>query len=144
MISLASNNSLDIFSYLANKLKDNTSVRDLVAQESDIKMFYMTYFSLNRLYASISELELNQGYADILLLKAPNIEYDIPNILIEFKFFKQSDKNIDINDAVQKAQNQIDNYKQTTKFDIDKSIVVIFQGFELVYCEFYNRKEKPL
>jgi hypothetical protein len=138
MVGLATKDSLEVFNYLANKLKENTSVRDLVAQESDIKMFYMTYFSLNRLYASISELELNQGYADILLLKAPNIEDDIPNILIEFKFFKQSDKNIDLIDAVQKAQNQIDNYKQTTKFDIDKSIVVIFQGFELVYCEFYS------
>jgi hypothetical protein len=137
MRNLAFNNSLEVFKYLSLKLKDNTSIRDLVAQESDIKMFYMTYFSLNRLYASISELELNQGYADILLLKAPNIEDDIPNILIEFKFFKQSDKNIDIKDAVKKAQNQIDNYKQTTKFDINKSIVVIFQGFELVYCEFY-------
>ena len=49
----------------------------------------------------------------------------------------KSDKNIDIKDAVKKAQNQIDTYKQTTKFDIDKFIVVIFQGFELVYCEFY-------
>ena len=134
---LAYDNSLEVFKYLSLKLKENTSVRDLVSQESDIKMFYMTYFSLNRLYASISELELNQGYADILLLKAPNIEDDIPNILIEFKFFKQSDKNINLNDAVKKAQNQIDTYKQTTKFDIDKSIVVIFQGFELIYCEFY-------
>jgi hypothetical protein len=135
---LAYDNSLELFSYLANILKDNTSVRDLVAQESDIKMFYMTYFSLNRLYASISELELNQGYADILLLKAPNIEYDIPNILIEFKFFKQNDKNINLKDTVNKAQNQIDNYKQTSKFKIHKSIVVIFKGFELVYCEFYE------
>ena len=98
----------------------------------------MTYFSLNRLYASISELELNQGYADILLLKAPNIEYDIPNILIEFKFFKQNDKNINLKDTVNKAQNQIDNYKQTSKFKIHKSIVVVFKGFELIYCEFYK------
>ena len=27
----------------------------------------------------------SEGYADIFLLKAPDIEYDIPNILIEFK-----------------------------------------------------------
>jgi hypothetical protein len=89
-------------------------------------------------------LELNQGYADILLLKAPNIEDDIPNILIEFKFLKQSQKDINLEDTVKKAQNQIDTYKQTTKFEFNKSIVVIFKGFELVYCEFYNRKDKLL
>ena len=101
-------------------------------------MFYMTYFSLNRLYASISEMELNKGYSDILLLKAPNIKDDIPNILIEFKFFKQSD-NVDetkLNSAINQASQQISKYKQTSKFKIDKSIIVIFRGFELLYCEF--------
>ena len=134
---LAYDNSLELFSYLANILKDNTSVRDLVAQESDIKMFYMTYFSLNRLYASISELELNKGYADIFLLKAPNIEDDIPNILIEFKFFKQSE-NVSkekLNQTITQAKKQVSQYKQTSKYRIDKGIIAIFKGFELLYCE---------
>jgi hypothetical protein len=95
----------------------------------------MTYFSLNRLYASISELELNKGYADIFLLKAPNIDYDIPNILIEFKFLKQNEK-YNLDKIVAKAQEQIAKYKSTTKFSVDRSIIVVFQGFKLVYCEF--------
>jgi hypothetical protein len=98
----------------------------------------MTYFSLNRLYATISELELNKGYADIFLLKAPNIKDDIPNILIEFKFFKQSD-NVDkkaLNEAINQAKSQIEQYKQTSKFSVDRAIIVVFKGFELVYCEF--------
>jgi hypothetical protein len=96
----------------------------------------MTYFSLNRLYATISELELNKGYADIFLLKAPNIKDDIPNILIEFKFFKQTDKNINLEETVQGAKEQITKYKQTCKFSVDRSIIVIFQGFKLLFCEF--------
>jgi hypothetical protein len=98
----------------------------------------MVYFSLNRLYATISELELNKGYADIFLLKAPNIKDDIPNILIEFKFFKQSD-NVDektLNKAINQAKEQIEKYKKTSKFSVDKAIIVIFQGFKLLYCEF--------
>jgi hypothetical protein len=82
-------------------------------------------------------MELNKGYSDILLLKAPNIKDNIPNILIEFKFFKQSDS-IDktkLNSAVNQAIKQIEKYKQTSKFKIDKSIIVIFRGFELLYCE---------
>jgi hypothetical protein len=134
---LAFDGSLELFKFLAKRLYENTSIRDLITQESDIKMFYMTYFSLNRLYASISEAELNQGYADIFLLKAPNIEYDIPNILIEFKFFKQSTKvdEIKLNNAIQKAKEQITKYKQSSKFKVDRGIVVIFKGFELVYLE---------
>jgi hypothetical protein len=95
----------------------------------------MTYFSLNRLYASISELELNKGYADIFLLKAPNIDYDIPNILIEFKFLKQNE-NYNLDKIISGAKEQITKYKSTTKFSVGRSIIVVFQGFKLVYCEF--------
>jgi phosphate starvation-inducible protein PhoH len=97
----------------------------------------MTYFSLNRLYASISEIELNKGYSDILLLKAPNIKDDIPNILIEFKFFKQKQKVSDelLQQTIEQAKEQIERYRQSSKFSIDRSIVVIFQGFRLLYCE---------
>ena len=133
---LAFKDDLNIFQYLADKLDKATSIRDLVAQESDIKMFYMTYFSLNRLYATISELELNKGYADIFLLKAPNIEYDIPNILIEFKFLKQNEKNINLDKIIEGAREQIIQYKATSKFNINKSIIAVFQGFKLIYCEF--------
>jgi hypothetical protein len=137
LYDLAYDNSLEVFYFLANELYNNTSIRDLINQESDIKMFYMVYFSLNKLYTPISELELNKGYSDILLLKSPNIEDDIPNILIEFKFFKQNEK-VDkekLQKALQKAKEQIEKYKKTTKFKIDKAIIVIFKGFELIKVE---------
>ena len=134
---LAFKDDLGVFYYLADRLDKTTSIRDLITQESDIKIFFMTYFSLNRLYATISELELNKGYADIFLLKAPNIEYDIPNILIEFKFLKQNEK-YNLDNIVTKAKEQIQQYKATSKFSVDRSIIVVFQGFKLVYCEFEN------
>jgi hypothetical protein len=133
---LAFDDSLKLFHYLANELDNATSLQDLVSQESDIKMFFMTYFSLNRLYATFSEIELNKGYADIFLLKAPNIEDDIPNILIEFKFLKQSDTSFDLDNIVQGAKEQIIQYKSTSKFSVNRSIIVVFQGFKLLYCEF--------
>ena len=133
-VDLAINNSLEVFKYIADELDNNTSIRDLVNQESDIKMFYMVYFTLNRVYTPISELELNKGYADILLTKTPYIKEDIPNILIEFKFFKQSEKpNID--EAVNKAKEQIIQYKQSKKIRVDKSVIVVFHGFKMVYCK---------
>ena len=134
---LAFKDDLEVIKHLANKLDETTSLRNLITQESDIKMFYMVYFSLNRLYATISEIELNKGYSDILLLKAPNIQDDIPNILIEFKFFKQSETMNDtkLKNSIKQAKEQITKYKLTSKFKIDKSIIVIFKGFRLVYCE---------
>jgi len=135
MIKLALDESLEVFYYLADKLKENTSIRDLVSQESDIKMFFMTYFSLaTRLYSPISEIELNQGYADIFLVKSPNISEEIPNILIEFKFMKKND-NSDLEKIKKQAKKQIVQYKQTTKFKVHKSVIVIFKGFDLVVCE---------
>ena len=79
-------------------------------------------------------MELNQGYADIFLVKSPNITDNIPNILIEFKFLKKND-NTDIEKVVSQAKKQLENYKQTTKFRVDKSIIVVFKGFDLVFCE---------
>ena len=134
---LAFKDDLGVFHYLGDTLDKTTSIRDLITQESDIKIFFMTYFSLNRLYATISELELNKGYADIFLLKAPNIEYNIPNILIEFKFLKQNEK-YNLDNIVAKAKEQIQQYKATSKFSVDRTIIVVFQGFKLVYCEFEN------
>ena len=128
---------IEAIKYIAKKLKDNTSIRDLINQESDIKMFYMVYFSLNKLYASIPEMELNKGYADIVLLKAPNIEFDIPNFLIEFKFFKQSE-NVSkdkLNQTINQAKKQVSQYKKSSKYRIDKAIIAIFKGFDLLYCE---------
>ena len=137
---LAFKDDLNLFYYLANILKENTSIRNLITQESDIRMFYLTYFSLNRLYAAIPEVELNQGYADIFLVKAPNIEEDIPNILIEFKFLKKDD-NSNTDAILQKAKEQIEKYSKTKKFRVDKKIIIIFRGFEIEYCDYYNSKE---
>jgi hypothetical protein len=134
IVKLAATDSLEIFYYLSNILKSNTSVRNLVSQESDIRMFFMTYFTLNRLYAPISEMELNQGYADIFLIKAPNITDNIPNILIEFKFLKQND-NSNITLITDQAKEQINKYSKTTKFKIDKKIILVFKGFDMVVCE---------
>jgi hypothetical protein len=82
-------------------------------------------------------MELNKGYADIVLLKAPNIEFDIPNFLIEFKFFKQSENVTEerLNQTITQAKKQVSQYKQTSKYRIDKGIIAIFKGFELLYCE---------
>ena len=71
----------------------------------------------------------------IFLLKAPNIEYDIPSILIEFKFLKQKEK-FNLDKIVAGAREQIIKYKSTSKFSVDRSIIVVFQGFKLVYCKF--------
>jgi len=133
--NLAFDDSLELFYFLAEKIKDNTSLRDLINQESDIKMIYMTYLSLTRLYAPISELELNQGYSDIFLIKSPNIKEDIPNILIEFKFLKQNDKS-NLDEVITQAKTQLNQYAKTKKFRVDKKIVVIFKGFEMKFCEF--------
>jgi len=41
----------------------------------------------------------------------------------------------DIEKIKQQAKKQIEQYKQTTKFKVHKSLIVIFKGFDLVVCE---------
>ena len=43
--------------------------------------------------------------------------------------------NSDIDKILQQAKKQIEQYEQTTKFSVDKKIVVVFKGFDLIYCK---------
>lgn len=132
---LAFDLKLDVFYYLAKELENNTSVRNLVSQESDIRMFYTLYFTLNKIYEPFVELELNKGFVDLYLAKRLTFDYDVPNILVEFKFIKQSEKKPDIKKVKEEAKIQIQKYKDSKKFKVNKSIIIIFHGFKMVYCE---------
>jgi len=132
---LAFDLKLDVFYYLATELDNNTSVRNLVSQESDIRMFYTLYFTLNKIYEPIVELELNKGFVDLYLMKRLTFDYDIPNILVEFKFIKQNEKKPDIKQVKEDAKTQIQKYKNSKKFKVNKSIIIVFHGFKMIYCE---------
>ncbi len=133
---------LNIFKYLANQIKENTGIRDYIYSEQTVKSMYLAYLSLTPYYVVKSEEELNKGFADILLKPLnPYVEYVG---LVEFKYIKRGDTPTTklIETLVIDAQKQLDDYEQdelVTEF-ISKGlklqkVVIVFWGWEMVYCE---------
>ncbi|MEA2059138.1 MAG: AAA family ATPase [Thermodesulfobacteriota bacterium] len=80
-----------LFNFLAYEINRQTRIRDYLQGEKVIQDFFMAYFGLFDFYLSLSEEELNKGYADIVLKpfchKYPDIGY---GWLFEFKYIRRS------------------------------------------------------
>ncbi len=136
---------LNIFEYIATQIKENTGIRDYIYSEQTVKSMYLAYLSLTPYYIVKSEEELNKGFADILLKPLnPYVEYVG---LVEFKYIKRGDNpstSKAINTLVKKAEKQLDDYEKdelvtafTSKGLKLQKVVIVFCGWEMVYCKKY-------
>ena len=109
---------LDIIKSLIDK---QLSVRDAQNfDEKHLKMLLVPYLSLSSSHYVVSEPELENQFADILLLKRPNIETRY-NFIFELKYIKKTDKNKKdavtsekkIDTITKEARQQLHNYLQT-------------------------------
>ncbi len=138
--------NIEIFRFLAKQIKDNSSIRDYIYKEQHIKSMYISYLSLVPYYIIKSEAELNKGFADILI-KPFNNEYIKYFGLLEFKYIKRTDKASKkrVKSLVEEAKEQLERYEndslvtQHSDKGIElKKVVLVFHGWELVYCEEVN------
>ncbi|MBL0721659.1 MAG: PD-(D/E)XK nuclease domain-containing protein, partial [Sulfurovum sp.] len=140
--SLALEGDLTIFKYLAQMIKENTSIRDYITKEQSIKSMYIAYLSLSPYYIVKSELELNKGFADILIKPFnPYVKY---MGLLEFKYIKRKDKadKKTVETLKKEAIEQLDRYEKdslVTQYTSDgiilKKVVLVFHGWEMLICE---------
>jgi len=140
--ALALEGSLEIFKYLAQMIKENTGIRDYIYKEQSIKSMYIAYLSLSPYYIVKSELELNKGFADILIKPFnPYVKYVG---LLEFKYIKITDKAT--KQTVEKLKleatqqlNKYENDSLVTKYTNEgiklKKVILIFHGWEMLVCE---------
>ena len=143
--AFALHGDLEIFRYLALMIKENTGIRDYIHTEQTVKSMYLAYLSLTPYYVIKSENELNKGFADILLKPFnPYVEYVG---LMEFKFIKRGETSTQkkIDALVKEAKEQLDDYKEdelVQNYLKDglklQMVVVVFWGWEMVYCERYD------
>jgi len=141
--NFALNGEIEVFKFLAEQIKDNSSIRDYIYKEQHIKAMYISYLSLVPYYIIKSEAELNKGFADILI-KPFNNDYIKYFGLLEFKYIKRTEivtKNM-INSLVEDAIKQLEQYQSdslVTEYSDEgielKKVVLVFHGWELVYCE---------
>ena len=132
----AYDNSLNIFKFISNEIEKNSKVRDYIEGENFIKGFLVAYLSLSPFYAVLTEVERNKGFVDILLRKAPNIDDDITEGMIELKYIARSkftQKLLD--EKIADAKKQLEQYAIENN---EMGVIVVFNGWEMVYCERYG------
>ena len=143
-----------LINFLADEIKKQTRIRDYLTGEKVIQSFFLAYLNIIDFYVSLSEEELNKGYADLILkpfyYKYPDIGYAY---LFEFKYIKRTE---DVSELTKKLMQKIaESEAQLQKYAHDdfaqkmlylepyatvklKKGIIIFNGWELVYLEEYN------
>jgi len=99
-------------------------------EEKHIKMIFLSFLTMNQVYIPYSELEMNKGYSDIVLV--PDTRYGVKNSQIwELKYIKEKE---DPKEKIKEAKKQIKKYEQDEKFqrlaagtDIYKTIILAYK-----------------
>ena len=130
------------FTYIADRLNAQSSVRDFIEGEAYVKTFILAYLGLTHYYIARPEYESNKGYADIFLqprlLQLPDMVY---SYCIEVKYAKRDASDTEIEKLLCNAKIQLKQYAASEWIHQDKgttelkSIALVFQGWKLVRVE---------
>lgn len=131
-----------LFDYIAGRMRESMSLRDLITGEKSIQAFLNVYLGLSQLYIVHPEKKMNKGYADIFLepflAGYEGIKY---SYLLEIKYTKAGARAGD--DIVQKLKTEAE--AQLRKYSLDEKmarsigkttlvkLVLVFSGHELVH-----------
>ena len=130
------------FDYIAQCIKTYSSQRDKQKGEYYVHGFTLALTSLNPYYRSVSELDNQEGYADIFLLPLLEIYKDMEHsYIIELKYAKSGDSAERVEALRQKGITQANRYADTeiVRRHIGHTqlhkIVVVFHGVDMAVCE---------
>ncbi|KPA12549.1 hypothetical protein MHK_007241, partial [Candidatus Magnetomorum sp. HK-1] len=134
------------FQFLSEQIEKQTAIRDYLNGEKVIQGFLLAYLNVVDFYITQSEAEMNKGYSDIymkpFLAKYPDLPY---SYLIELKYISKSEYSAKKQqEKIQDAQEQLDQYEQSDRVKNSicsthlKKIILVYKGWELVYCEEYS------
>ncbi|WP_045214665.1 AAA family ATPase [Desulfonatronovibrio magnus] len=140
-----------VFEFLASEINRQTRVRDYIQGEKVIQAFFLAYLGICDFYISLSEEELNKGYADIVLkpfcIKYRDIGYAY---LLEFKYIPRTDDKRKLEKRLQEkismSRKQLARYADNEHLHKMLSLapygqvrlkkaIIVFHGWELVYME---------
>ncbi len=136
-----------VFEFLAQRLQEQTAVRDYIEGEKAVQVFLRTYLHIIDFFITLPEPELNKGFGDIVLEPFLQRYPDIPHAyLIEVKYIPRATNGKEalkaaIEDAHTQAQSQLQQYEQDDGLSRRyqgltlHKLVIVFHGWELVLCE---------
>ena len=132
----------EYFGYIADCIKTFSSQRDKQKGEYYVHGFTLALTSQNMYYRPVSELDNQEGYADIFLLPLTEIYKDMQHsYIVELKYAKSSDSAERVEELRQKGIAQANRYADTEMVrrhvgptQLHK-LVVVFRGVEMAVCE---------
>ena len=130
------------FGYIADCIKTFSSQRDKQKGEYYVHGFTLALTSQNMYYRPVSELDNQEGYADIFLLPLLDIYKDMQHsYIVELKYAKSGDSAERVEELRQKGIVQANRYADTEVVrrhvgptQLHK-LVVVFRGVEMAVCE---------
>ena len=130
------------FQYIADSIHTFASQRDRQKGEAFVHGYTLALTSQSRYYRPISELDNQNGYADIFLRPLHEIFTDMSHAyIVELKYLKSQASDADVQAAVEKAKTQVCRYADTVNVNAHiahtqlHKVYVVYRGVEMVACE---------
>ena len=130
------------FQFIADSIYTFASQRDRQKGESFVHGYTLALTSLCCYYRPISELDNQNGYADVFLRPRCEIFKDMEHsYIIELKYLKSNATEADVNAAVKQAEAQVCRYAETVNVNDNightplHKVYVVYRGVEMVACD---------
>ena len=130
------------FQYIADSIYTFASQRDRQKGEAFVHGYTLALTSQCRFYRPISELDNQNGYADVFLRPRCEVFTDMQHsYIIELKYLKSNASEAQVKAAVKQAEAQVCRYAETVNVNDNignttlHKIYVVYRGVEMVACE---------
>ena len=130
------------FQFIADSIYTFASQRDRQKGESFVHGYTLALTSLCCYYRPISELDNQNGYADVFLCPRCEIYKDMEHsYIIELKYLKSQATEAEVKAAVKQAEAQVCRYAETVNVNDNighttlHKVYVVYRGVEMVACD---------
>ena len=130
------------FQFIADSIYTFASQRDRQKGESFVHGYTLALTSLCCYYRPISELDNQNGYADVFLRPRCEIYKDMEHsYIIELKYLKSQATEAEVKAAVKQAEAQVCRYAETVNVNDNighttlHKVYVVYRGVEMMACD---------
>ena len=130
------------FQFIADSIYTFASQRDRQKGESFVHGYTLALTSLCCYYRPISELDNQNGYADVFLRPRCEVYKDMEHsYIIELKYLKSNASETEVKAAVKQAEAQLCRYADTVNVNDNighttlHKVYVVYSGVEMVACD---------
>lgn len=138
------------FDFVAQAIREQTSIRDYLSGEKVIQGFLLAYLNVSQFFLTWSEKEMGGGFADFylepFLARYPDMGF---GYLVELEYINRSEfDEAQLQKKISEAKGQLPRYANDVRIQAVaarvplKKLVLVYNGWELVYRAEWQPKEK--